>query len=188
LSQYYYTMASLPMLSYDGSLHITHELFLDYCSRELSEDAMKKLLNCNISVPDNEELLEGAAKHFWEWEKSLKNELVKLRAKNMNVDEKEYIHDGETLFGVPEIAQSAMKIDSPLEAENFLNRSRWSALNELGTGHFFDFHALAIYYLQLQLLERKHLFDADKGFENYQQIYKNIISNVSEDITVGDSK
>jgi hypothetical protein len=180
LSQYYYTMASLPMLSYDGSLHITHELFLDYCSRELSEDAMKKLLNCNISVPDNEELLEGAAKHFWEWEKSLKNELVKLRAKNMNVDEKEYIHDGETLFGVPDIA--------PLEAENFLNRSRWSALNELGTGHFFDFHALAIYYLQLQLLERKHLFDADKGFENYQQIYKNIISNVSEDITVGDSK
>lgn len=188
MSQYYYTMASLPMLSYDGSLHITSDLFLDYCSRELSEDSMIKLLNCKISIPDDENLLYGAAKHFWEWEKSLKNELVKLRAKNMDVDEKEYIHDGEILFGVPDVAQSAMKIDSPLEAENFLNRARWSALNELGTGHFFDFHALAIYYLQLQLLERKQLFNAEKGFEKYQDIYKNILSNVDQDITVGDSK
>ena len=149
---------------------------------------MEKLLNCKISVPDDEKLLEGAAKHFWEWEKSLKNELVKLRAKKMNVDEKEFIRPGEILFGVPEIAQSAMKIDSPLEAENFLNRERWAALNELGTGHFFDFHALAIYYLQLQLLERKQLFDVERGFEKYQEIYKNILSNVNKDITVGDSK
>jgi hypothetical protein len=149
---------------------------------------MKKLLNCKISIPDDEELLQGASEHYWEWEKSLKNELVKLRSKSMNVDEKDYIRPGDTLFGVPEIAQSAMKIESPLEAENFLNRARWSALNELGTGHYFDFHALAIYYLQLQLLERKQLFDAEKGFEKYQEIYTNILSNVNEDVTVGDTK
>ncbi|MBB6478976.1 DUF2764 family protein [Spirochaeta isovalerica] len=188
MSQYYYTMASLPMLSYDGSLHIDSELFLDYCSRELNEESMEKLMNCKISIPENEALLEGAARDFWAWEKSLKNELVKLRARNMNVDEKDYIREGETLFGTPEIAASAMKIDSPLEAENFLNRARWSALDQLGTGHYFDFEALAVYYLQLQLLERKSLFDAERGYEKYQEIYQNILSNVDEDITVGDSK
>ncbi|MCP4163417.1 MAG: DUF2764 family protein [Deltaproteobacteria bacterium] len=188
MSLYYYTMSSLPMLSYDGLLHITSELFLDYCSRELTEESMEKLLNCKISIPDNPELLEGAVLHYWEWEKSLRNELVKLRAKNMNVDEKDYLRDGDILFGIPEIAQTAMKIDSPLEAENFLNNARWTTLDELVTGHFFDFHALSIYYLQLQLLERKQLFDSEKGFENYQEIYKNILSNVSDDITVGDSK
>lgn len=188
MSQYYYTMASLPMLSYDGSLHIDSELFLDYCSRELDEASMVKLMNCRISIPENEALLEGAAYQFWNWEKSLKNELVKLRARNMNVDEKDYIRVGETLFGTPEIAAASLKIDSPLEAENFLNRARWSALDQLATGHYFDFEALAIYYLQLQLLERKELFDAERGYEKYQEIYENILSNVDEDITVGDSK
>lgn len=188
MSQYYYTMASLPMLSYDGSLHITSELFIKYCSGELTEESMKKLLNCKISIPDDEALLEGAAGNYWEWEKSLKNELVKLRAKNMNVDEKDFLQQGEILFGVPEVAQAAMKIESPLEAENYLNKARWSALNDLGSGHFFDFQALAIYFLQLQLLERKQLFDVEKGYENYQEIYTNILSNVDEDITVGDTK
>ena len=102
------------MLSYDGSLHIDSELFLDYCSRELTEESMENLLNCKISIPDDEDMLEGAPEHYWEWEKSLKNELVKLRAKNMNVDEKDYIRGNDTLFGVPEIAQAAIKIDSPL--------------------------------------------------------------------------
>lgn len=188
MSQYYYTMASLPMLSYDGVLHITSDLFLDYCGRELSEESMEKLENCSIAIPGDEKLLEGAARDYWNWEKSLKNELVKLRSKTMNVDEKDYLHEGDVLFGVPEIAAAAMKIDSPLEAENFLNRARWQALNDLGTGHFFDFQALAVYYLQLQLLERKQLFDAERGFEKYQEIYQNILSNVDVDITVGDSK
>lgn len=176
------------MLSYDGSLHITSELFLDYCSRELSGESMEKLTNCRISIPGDEMMLDGAAADYWFWEKSLKNELVRLRARNMNVDEKDHIREGETLFGVPEIAAAAMKIDSPLEAENFLNRARWQALSDLGTGHYFDFHALTIYFLQLQLLERKQLFNAERGYGKYQEIYENILSNVDVDITVGDSK
>ena len=44
----------------------------------------------------------------------------------------------EVVFGTQRIAQEAIKIDSPLDAENFLNTARLAFLESLTVGHYFD--------------------------------------------------
>ena len=176
MGQYYFTVASLPLLSIDTKPSITVESFLSTCELHVSKKDFEILVNSSINVPDNEEALNGVAKICWEWEKSLRNELAKLRAQNMNISSDEFLRTGDLIFGTHRIATEAITITSPLEAENYLNTARLAFLDTLSVGHYFDLTFLVIYYLKLQILDRISNFDSEKGYANYQEIYKNILT------------
>ncbi|MBN2834574.1 MAG: DUF2764 family protein [Candidatus Delongbacteria bacterium] len=176
MRQYYFTAASLPLLSIDVKPGISIESFLSTCELHLTENDFNILVNSSIQIPEHEDALSGVAEICWAWEKSLRNELAKLRAGNMNLSADQYLREGEIIFGTHRIATEAIKIESPLEAENYLNAARLAFLDSICVGHFFDLTFLVIYYLKLQILERMANFDRDKGFEKYQEIYKNIIT------------
>jgi len=176
MSQYYFTASSLPLLTIDSKPSITVESFLSTCELHATEKDYNILINSSIKVPANEEALSGVSKSCWEWEKSLRNELAKLRSQKMDISSDLYLRDGEVVFGTHRLAAEAFKIESPLDAENFLNAGRLDFLDSLSVGHYFDLTFLVIYYLKLQLLNRVSLFDSEKGFEKYKEIYKNILT------------
>ncbi len=175
MAQYYFTASSLPLLTIDSKPGISKEDFLSSCDLHMSDKDYNILINSSIQIPDNEEALHGVSSKCWAWEKSLRNELVKLRASNMSLSADNYIKEGEVVFGTHRIAGEAFKIESPLDAENYLNAARLAYLESLTVGHYFDLTFLVVYYLKLQILERASFFDSEKGFDKYQTIYKNIL-------------
>ena len=59
--------------------------------------------------------------------------------------------------------------ENPLEAEIQVLQLQWNKLELLSIGHYDDFSALIIYRLKLQLLLRWWSFDANKGFEIFNE-------------------
>jgi hypothetical protein len=112
------------------------------------------------------------------WEITLRNELLRLRAKNLGRDVQISAVDAAVALGPQGIAREAFSQESPLQAEDTLNRARWRYLDELESGHFFDIDKILIYALRLQILQRKALFDEQKGREMFDKVYTEIISPV----------
>lgn len=181
MGQYYFTAASLPLLTLENKPSITIDSFLDTCELHMSNSDFTILKNSSVKVPENEESLHGVAKVCWEWEKSLRNELAKLRAAKTNLSADQYVREGEVVFDTNRVASEAFKIESPLEAENYLNVARLAFLDNLTVGHYFDLTFLVIYYLKLQVLDRISNFDKENGFKKYQEIYNNILSAYEAD-------
>ena len=181
MGQYYFTAASLPLLSLEIKPGITIGSFLSTCELHMSSSDFKTLYNSSIKVPEDEGLLTGVAKVCWDCEKSLRNELTKLRASNMETTADQYLKAGEVIFDTNRIATEAIKIESPLEAEAYLNAARLAFFDSLSVGHYFDLTFLVIYYLKLQIFDRISQFDSVEGYKKYQKIYKNILSAYEAD-------
>lgn len=173
-NQYYYTVSSLPMLFIDSEKFMTQEEFFECCETTISENDFKILKSASILPEDNSESNIVLTK--WNsWENSLRDELVKLRAAKKGLDADRFLSGDAGESGVFELARDAYNAASPLEAETFLNRGRWEYLEMLESGHYFDLGRLIIYYLQLQILERKSQIDHEKGQQNFKTLYSNIL-------------
>ncbi len=172
-NQYYYTVSSLPMLFLDSEKFMSQEEFFECCETTISEKDFNTLKSAKIlpeENPDNSVLVK------WNnWEKSLRDELVKLRAAKKGVDADKYSSGNAGESGVFELARDAFNASTPLEAETLLNRGRWEYLEMLESGHFFDLGKLIIYYLQLQILERKSQINHEKGQQNFKTLYSTIL-------------
>lgn len=177
MAQYYYLTASLFLISYDSDSHITTEEFIEQCKSWLDEKDFSILLNTSIYDPPTKSISFRPLNLWWEWETSLRNELVKLRSAKLNMDGEKYQKSAAYIFDIPGISRHAIEEDSPLKAEHYLNRARWAYLEGLKQDHFFDLDNLVIYYLQLQLLERRNKFKFETGLTNYQKTCREVLKN-----------
>jgi hypothetical protein len=107
---------------------------------------------------------------WFDWNLSLRVELAILRAQRAGTNIEEY-QGAEKISGTEEIAREAFNQESPLAAEEVLERARWAVLEELEVGHYFDLQKLLVYGLKISILERKSQFDMDSGLENFNRIY-----------------
>jgi hypothetical protein len=152
---YTYLIASLPMLHFGAKPGYSLERFLEMCRDLIPEEDFQVLESCC-----REELLEQPVKQptlgqWREFEKGLRNELVKARASRRKIDPAKYLRqDGSGESGLYHIAGNSLRIPSPVEAEKFLDQERWKKLEELSFGHYFDLDALVIYCLKLRILLR----------------------------------
>ncbi len=175
---YYYLVASLPMLFYETERIPAVGAFLELCRQHVGARDYRLLLNASISNLKPAQP-SCATLELWRcWEIALRNELVKLRAKGRAVEAEKYLLDSPFIISVRDIARDAFAQDSPLLAEDILNRGRWNYLDELEVGHHFDIEKILIYSLRLQLLQRKALFDERKGLEAFEQLYAAIMSPI----------
>ena len=87
-----------------------------------------------------------------------------------------YLHEGPEAFGVEQTAREAAGDSSPLSAEHTQNRARWSFLDDLETGHHFDMEKLVVYFLKLQILDRKDLFNKERGTEKFEKLIEERMS------------
>jgi hypothetical protein len=174
----YYLISQLPSLdgiSENTPLPITEERFSELCSRFLSKkakDSFEKLTLAPSRVSENSgnTLIDA-----WnESERNLRFALAKIRAEKMNKNS-----DIENKSFSPALLQAvrtAVDIESPLDAETFLNKYRLDFLETLRPADSFSEEFVFYYGLRLKLLERIRKFDSESGEIAYRNFYDSIIN------------
>ena len=181
----YYLISQLPSLdgiSENMPLPITEERFTELCSRHLGKKARNEMKNLTLLPPKDFEHSGSALLKAWnESERNLRLALGKARAEKMKKT-----FDAENLILPAEyikIANTAIEIDNPMEAEKFLNRYRLELLESLRPMDNFSEDFVFYYGLKLKLLLRIRQFDTDAGEAAYRNIYNSILIGESlEDI------
>jgi hypothetical protein len=153
---YPYVIASLPMLHFGMKPPFSFERFLEVCRQFIPEKDFQLLR----ALPQPEHYFEKGKRHriilkWIEFDVTLRNELVKIRAGRKHLEPATYLrpagYSGSSL--APAII--AANINTPvLEAEKTLDETRWKALEELATGHYFDLDLLITYAYKLLILQR----------------------------------
>ncbi len=208
---YYFTVASLPFLTYDGDPPIDLERFYEACrtflkptdfsllrAATLSPEAVGESMGGReaeatsssesdlrdsetalsaevaVSLGVREKTRSGVLAEWRRWDSAVRNELVKLRAPDRGWPPEDSLREIEYLPEAFETAREVFSQGSPADAEDALGRARWSILDRLEVGHYFDIDTLVIYHLRLQLLERKARMNDETGREEYERSYHEV--------------
>lgn len=176
MKNYYYLMASVPSIDLKSPPGISSDLFIGNASEQLSPDDYLRLKNLLAEEPECKGA--GAGEEYLRWDRAVRNALVRLRAEGGEAVRD--CRDGEPMPAAAALASVLYKTDSPLKAEQQWDAERWNYLENLKTGHYFDFDAVAVYALQLRLAERNARFREEEGEAQYTALYKTVIGNESE--------
>lgn len=173
----YYLVAQLPDVSSAGdkqALPITEEYFRDLCSRFLDEKSLA-VLNGLTLVPPREEVSTGSAfvDAWYEKERALRLALAQVRALNLQKESEQL--NGACTADILQVARTAVGMDSPLAAEQYLYQYRLGVINQLAPLDMFSTDAVFAYALRLMLAQRVRLFNEDTGMASYHTIYERIL-------------
>jgi hypothetical protein len=153
---YPYLIASLPMLHFGMKPPFSFERFLEVCFPLIPEKDFHQLR----TLPQPEHYFEKGKRHqiiqkWIEFDVALRNELVKIRATKKHVEPAKYLRpDGFSGSSLAPAIMAASIHTSVLDAEKTLDETRWKALEELTTGHYFDLDFLITYAHKLLILQR----------------------------------
>lgn len=161
---YTYLISSLPALVFGAEPPFSFGDFLKICQPLISESDFNIL---KTSSREGEYIYEGIPPTLQKWREfdtTLRNELVKIRASRKKIDPAKYLRrDGYAESSISHAALNAYRNPSLLEAEKALDLARWRALEELCVGHYFDIDFLLIYAHKLLILQRwQRINSADK--------------------------
>lgn len=178
MAEYYFLMSQLPSLdgiSENMILPITEERFLELCHRFLSKKAQSEINKLSLIPSRNHEKSYSGLIEAWnEGERNLRLALAKVRAEKMN---KLFDIENKPLsVKLMQTAHTAVEMESPLEAEKFLNRYRLEFLETLRPMDNFSEDAVFYYGLKLKLSLRIRQFDAGIGEAAYRNIYNSILN------------
>ncbi len=168
--QYYYVITSLPYLSLSEELPIRKDDFLANCQKYIKKTDFDILESISLFDAEKDEVSLDVIRRFFKWETGLRNSLVRLRAESLGLEPDEFIRDEIVDHFQALLAEEAFNADSPLMAEEILNKARWRYLDELEFEHYFDIERLVIFFIKLQILERTSSFDAEEGRERLNAI------------------
>ena len=153
---YPYLIASLPMLHFGMKPPFSFERFLEVCCPLMPEKDVHQLR----TLPHPRQYPEKGKRHrviqkWIEFDGALRNELVRIRAMKKHIEPATYLRPDS--YGGSSLAPAVMAANmntSVLDAEKALDETRWKALEELATGHYFDLDFLITYAYKLLILQR----------------------------------
>ncbi len=162
-SFYEYLISSLPMVLFGMKPPFTFEQFLLRCRELIPAEDFVVLQKCGDAKVLELMTEQLTLKRWIHFEKSLRNELVKLRANRAKIAPEKFLKEGAEEPRLFHVAAASQRAQSLIEAEMLLDRERWQELDGLSTGHYFDLDALIIYGLKLQILLRWERINAADG-------------------------
>ena len=193
MGAYYYLVSQLPSLVYGQKPPMLPEAFIDLAKPMLDADDAALLDRISLDpAPYGEQASTGityadqapsSGSDFidsWrEWERTLRLNLARQRAVKVK-------REGVALAEPPVIpadaataAHGAIATDSPLEADIFLDKARWSAIESLQGVEYFDRNTVFAYLLKLLILQRRAAMQTETGFSEYKSLYASIMSDVA---------
>lgn len=180
----YYLISQLPSLdgiSENTPLPIDEDRFLELCRRFLGKKAKNELDKVTLKPGRFSEKSSSAIIEAWnEGERQLRLALAKLRADKMNK------HFSAEIQSFPAVilqsARTAIEIDSPLEAEKFLNKVRLDYLETLRPMDSFSEEFVYYYGIKLKIIERIRKFDTENGEAAYRKIYDSIMNEDRQEV------
>ena len=176
MAQYYFTVASLPQLFYDSDSFLTIEAFLAICDEQVNRRELA-IINSAFQAEKSGDLstsLRNKVIGRWiRWNAGLRADLAEMRAQSLGRD---FIRDRavEYITGTEPVAREAFNQESPLEAEEVIERARWGFLDDLEVGHHFDVEKLLVYLYRLIVLTRRADFAVERGTERFRFAYNEI--------------
>ena len=153
---YPYLIASLPMLHFGTKPPYSFDRFLEICSPLIPE----KDFHLISTLPQAAHYADEGKRHpiiqkWIEFDTGLRNELVRIRATRKHLEPAPYLRsDGYTGSSLAPALMAVNINSSILDTEKALDETRWKALEELTTGHYFDLEFLITYAYKLQILQR----------------------------------
>jgi hypothetical protein len=109
-----------------------------------------------------------------EWERVLRLNLARGRSQKLK-REGGAVEAPEYPANAAAVAKTALAMESPLEAEIFLDKARWDAIESFQGINTFSENAMYAYLLKLLLMERKAAFKTEEGFTEYKALYAAIL-------------
>ncbi len=182
MSSYYYFAATLPSLRYDGTPPMPLDEFMERAARYLSPRDLFVLEGARLYVPEDGSFPMSAGSsallmRYYRWERSLRNELARLRAQRLQKPAEKHLRPGEPEWEGHKTAQAAFQAEDPLQGELIIERERWAFIESLAVNRFFDMEFLASYALLLQALERRARFTAEAGEAGYGTVYRSVLDS-----------
>jgi hypothetical protein len=153
--------------------------FMELAADKLSSGDLAVLGHCTLDPELSAPPTSSAFVNHWrEWERALRLNLSKNRAQKLKRSEA----SGRDAVDVPEhpadavsAAKNAMLMESPLEAEIYLDKARWDAIENFQGISTFSEDAIYAYLLKLRLMERRSAFKNEEGFTEYKALYAAIL-------------
>lgn len=177
MSEYYLVsqLPSLDAISENMPIPITEERFFELCGRFLGKKALSEIENLTLVPPINADKSNSTLIETWNTgERNLRLVLCKARAEKMN---KSFDLQNKSLpTELYKIANTAVEIENPLEAENFLLHYRLNFLETLRPMDTFSEDYVFYYGLKLKLILRIRQFDVKLGETTYKNIYNSILN------------
>ena len=180
MASQYYLVSQLPSIdNLDAkNLAITEKYYRDLCSRFLDKKNLK-ILECLSLEPDKTGAKTGNRfLDTWnEKERYLRLALAQIRAIKMK---KEFeVLPGSCTADILQAARTAVGMDSPLAAEEYLNQYRMQTLSAIQPLDTFSVDAVFAYGIKLMLAQRMRLFDREIGKDSYRKIYDEILGETT---------
>ncbi len=175
MTQYYYLVASLPMLFLDGAPPFSSATWLESCREQLAAPDHALLARVSFAALDHDDADPGVWRAYASWETALRNELARQRAQRLGVSAEPFLRPAPFFAGLPAVVKEVLTAGTPKAVEIALDRQRWSRLEELEAGTQFDLGRLVVYRLKLLLLERKDRWRGQPGREAFVQEYTRVL-------------
>ena len=181
---YYYFVATLPSISYGDKPPISSEDFREQCKGLLNPDDVEFLKYCYYDPKLAVETVQPTGSDFIDLlmlrERVLVLNLAFIRAAKLKRPSPE-----DPPHDVPRAearGKTAFEMEDPLEATIYIDEGRWGALEDMTGLNLFGVNNIFAYLLKLQLLERRQLFEAEKGAANYKGLYDTILNEYNSKV------
>ena len=172
---YYYYVASLPLLIFDGKLPLSLDEFKDDCMRLLSDKDGNLIKNILEDDFVQEEFL-GENKILDKWilfDRSLRNEWTFIRAHRLKKDPHMYFKGDRIPSAIlSETLNQASKETNLIESEKIIDRLRWQFLEDIVVGSHFSLSNIIVYALQLKILDRYSKICSEETEEKAKNIFQ----------------
>ena len=179
---YYYLISQLPFLFYDQKAPMSSDVFKELAESLLNKKDAKLMKYLSLEIELDPAAIKPTGCDFidnWrKWECTLRLNLARYRSLKL------YSEVTETAEPpvIPADAYNAAAVaftqeGSPYDGEILLDKARWAAIDLMAGNNYFDRKNVYAYYLKLLLLERRQLFNAEKGFAEYKSLYAEILKD-----------
>jgi hypothetical protein len=177
VGSYYYLAAQLPYLIYGQPLPMSPAAFKELARSAMSHEEGAVLDACALDPAAVPPVKSEFLSSWGEWESALRLNLARLRSARLK---REPVDAPEFPAGAAAAAKAALAIESPLDAEIFLDRARWNAIESLQGIDYFSENTIYAYLLKLLLMERRQAFKTEEGFGEYKTLYASILEQAGE--------
>lgn len=193
MTQYYYTVASLPAVRFEETPFLTTDEFLEICRIETTPEDQRIIEMARI-LPDSEGASDGRSdgggtpppesEVLRQWDlmvRDFRHHAGQIRAQNLGRDADRIPRSEGIDSTMAERTRAVLNEDNPLRMEYALMRWLWQLADNLETGHHFDREKLVVYHLKLQLAARRaRISDSERGGKEFDRQYEVVAQSLME--------
>lgn len=182
MTRYWYFFATLPGLVFGAHPPMPQEEFLQRCRIHLSPGDFaecEKAFGLVIADGLPARVGSGFLSSYVAWERALRSELSRLRARRAGKPEESYTRPSERIASAARSAQACFPADDPLQAERILEKERWMAVERFSSLSAFDLDSILAYAFKLAILHRLASLSDTAGAAGYRRLYDDILGGLS---------